>query len=406
MEPFLAANLGTVVAGWPTEARVGVGEGPHELVGSGAQVVRFVPGHPHLHAVGEAVLPATVAPLGRKGYGVIAGQFAPVRRDADPKHVPFGVRHGLGRRWRDPVGDAAAPASVGRGRWRAPCGGAARRLLGGRRRRHPAQARLCRRECTCVVYRILDLEQLRFAGDVRRSVPWIGMVAQPLRAARAALLLDRLEHVHHFGGVVARQRHDVGSEQVGLLLVLAAEAQERGAEAKLRALRDDAADIAANHRPQDGAEQLTDLVLGRLGGLRGTMTQGHVTQLVGHDAGRFAFGMRRFDHAAVEVHRPAGQRKRVDLAHIDDGEGVAELGMPQLGRDDRHQPLAHRHDRRRHRVVAQDRQLLFDLGGGLAAELHVLRRGVLVVGGCDHGLRADRTGRADRQQDGSRGRHG
>ena len=99
------------------------------------------------------------------------------------------------------------------------------------------------------------------------------MAAQPLGSAAAALLLDRLEHVGHLARVVAGARHDLRAQQVGLPLVLAAVLQEVGAEAELRALRDDAAGRAAD----DGAENLAgdgaDLELLTLGGLRGAVAK-------------------------------------------------------------------------------------------------------------------------------------
>ena len=133
--------------------------------------------------------------------------------------------------------------------------------------------------------------------------------------------------------VVAGARHDLRAEQVGLALVLAAVLQEVGAEPELRSLRDDAAGGAADDRAEDLAGDRADLKLLRLGRLRGAVTQRDVRNLVRHDAGDFAFGLRRFDHAAMEEHRPAGQRKRVDLLLVDDVEGVAELGVPELRRD-------------------------------------------------------------------------
>src|ERR1700720_895906 len=106
------------------------------------------------------------------------------------------------------------------------------------RRREPLQVRLRLLERARITNRVLDPQQLRLARDVRDPVAGIGVIAQPLWTARSALLLDRLEHVGHLARVVAGARHDVGALQVRLLLVLAAESQERRAETKLRALRD------------------------------------------------------------------------------------------------------------------------------------------------------------------------
>ncbi len=221
------------------------------------------------------------------------------------------------------------------------------------------------------------------------------MIAQPLRAARAALLLDRLEHAGHLERVVPGRGHDVRPEQIGLALELTAESQECRAEPELRALRHGAADVAADDGADDRAEQRPDLVFRRLGGLGRAVPQRDVAQLVGHHAGDLAFGVRRLDHAAIDVHRSARQRERVDLAHVDDLEGVAELGMPELLRDGLDQPPPDRRHERRHLFVAQNRQLLFDFHGGLSPELHVLRRRVLVVRRRDDGLPANR---AHRQQ--------
>src|SRR5207248_5213930 len=97
--------------------------------------------------------------------------------------------------------------------------------------------------------------------------------AQPLRAAGAALLLDRAEHVGHVARVVAGARHDMRAFDVRLLLVLAAEAQKRGAEAELRPLRDHLPPAAADDRAEHGAGYLADLVLRRLARLRGAVAQ-------------------------------------------------------------------------------------------------------------------------------------
>ena len=94
--------------------------------------------------------------------------------------------------------------------------------------------------------------------------------------------------------------------------------------------------------PTTAPEQRPDLVFRRLGGLRRAVPQRDVAELVGHHAGDLAFGLRRLDHAAIEVHRSARQRERVDLAHVDDLEGVAELGMPQFLRDGLDQPPSDR----------------------------------------------------------------
>ena len=102
------------------------------------------------------------------------------------------------------------------------------------------------------------------ASSPRRGCSSIGCPGRGGSSATAGrarpLLLDRLEHGGHRARVVAGGRHDLRAEDVGLLLVLAAVAQERRAEAELRALRDDAAGGAADDRADDRARQGADLV--------------------------------------------------------------------------------------------------------------------------------------------------
>jgi hypothetical protein len=196
-------------------------------------------------------------------------------------------------------------------------------------------------------------------------------------------------------------RHDVRSEKIGLLLRIAAEPQECRAEPELRSLGHGAADAPADNRSDHRARQLTDLVLGGLGRLRGAVPQRDVTELVGHHAGSFTFVARRLDHPAIDVHRSAGQRERVDLAHVDHVERIAELGMLELRRDGVDQPPADRCDGRRHLPITQDRKLLRNLHRGLTPDLHVLRHAVAVGRRRDHGLRADHTER-EQNRDGCR----
>ncbi len=198
------------------------------------------------------------------------------------------------------------------------------------------------------------------------------MVAQPLRAAGAALLLDRLEHVRHVARVVAAGRHQVRAFEVGVALEFAAESEERGAEPELRALRDDLSPAAADDRPEHGAGDLADLVFRRLARLCGAVTQDDVTQFVRHDPRDFAFGVRGFDHAAIDEHRPAGQRERVDFTDVDDFEGVAELGMTKVGRNHVDQPASDALDVGGDLLVGHHRQRPPRFGRGLLAELDIL----------------------------------
>src|SRR5207253_6361995 len=108
----------------------------------------------------------------------------------------------------------------------------------------------------------------RFLRDVLDAIARIRMIAQPLRSARSALLLDRAEHVRHVARVVPGARHDLGALDVGLSFVLAAEAQERGTEPELRPLRDHLSQATADDRAEHRAGNLANLVLRRLARLR------------------------------------------------------------------------------------------------------------------------------------------
>ena len=144
------------------------------------------------------------------------------------------------------------------------------------------------------------------------------MVAQKLRPTRAALLLDGAEHVRQIVRVVTGARHDLRTEHVGLRLILATELQEIDADTELRTLPDDCAGHAADDRTGNRADAAEDRILLRFRGLRRAVPERDVRQLVRHHAGHLAFIVRRFDHAAIDVHRPARQSEGVDLALIDD----------------------------------------------------------------------------------------
>ena len=62
------------------------------------------------------------------------------------------------------------------------------------------------------------------------------------------------------------------------------------------------------------------------------MPKRDVGHLVRHHAGHLAFGLRRLDHAAIQEHRAAGQRERVDVFLVHDLEGARNSGVPELGR--------------------------------------------------------------------------
>ena len=54
------------------------------------------------------------------------------------------------------------------------------------------------------------------------------------------------------------------------------------------------------------------------------MPEQHVRELVRHHADHLTFACRGLEHAAVDEHRPAGQRERVDVLQVHRREGVLE----------------------------------------------------------------------------------
>jgi hypothetical protein len=219
------------------------------------------------------------------------------------------------------------------------------------------------------------------------------MVAHELRPAAAALFLDRLEHVHQIERVVSGARHQLNAQQVGLLLVLATVSKKIRAQTKLRALRDYLSDVAANDGPRNrsgNGANLEGLLFGRPGG---PVSQNHVAELVCHNAGNLALNPCGLNHAAVDVHGPARQRKRVDLAHVDDFEGVSELAMLHRGRYHLHEAPADSVHEGLDAVIVQQRQLLLDFLCRLLPKFNILCRCVLVIRRCDNGLPANRTHR-------------
>ena len=124
--------------------------------------------------------------------------------------------------------------------------------------------------------------------------------------------------------------------------------------------------ITGEHLTQSASEFLS------LGRLCRPVPQDDVRDLVPHHARDLGFRPGRFDHAAVQEHRSAGQRERVDLAKIDDVEAVAEFRLPVLGRDGADETLADPLREVLDAVIVQHRHLLPDLGRRLLTELDVL----------------------------------
>ena len=101
--------------------------------------------------------------------------------------------------------------------------------------------------------------------------------------------------------------------------------------------------------------------------MRCAVTQSDVAQLVGHDAGHFAFGARGFNHAAIDVHWAAGQSEGVDVARIEDFEVVTKFRMLEFRRNRSHQTLPDFLDVSSDLGIAQQRKLLFGFSRRLPA---------------------------------------
>jgi hypothetical protein len=118
------------------------------------------------------------------------------------------------------------------------------------------------------------------------------------------------------------------------------------------------------------------------------MPKQHVGELVGHHAGHFRFRGRRLEHAAVDEHRPARQRERVDLFQIHRRERVLVDRVLEFGRGPCDEPVSEDRKIAGDACILDDRVLPADLGRGFAAELNVLFGRVLVLRDLDDRLRA------------------
>ena len=83
---------------------------------------------------------------------------------------------------------------------------------------------------------------------------------------------------------------------------------------------------------------------------------------MGHHAGHLAFRSRRLNHPTIDVHRPARQGKRVDVAGVHHFEIVTELRVLKLLRNRGHESLPDALNERVHLGVTQQRKLLLGLG--------------------------------------------
>ena len=122
-----------------------------------------------------------------------------------------------------------------------------------------------------IANRIVHADDPGLLGDVVIAIAGVWVIAEPLRSAAAALLLDGPEHVGHLARVVARAGHQLSPFKIRLLFVLAAVAEKGGSQPELCPLRYHLTPAAADDGPENGTGHLTDFVLGRLAGLRGAV---------------------------------------------------------------------------------------------------------------------------------------
>ena len=94
--------------------------------------------------------------------------------------------------------------------------------------------------------------------------------------------------------------------------------------------------------PPTHAGNLTELQPGilRLRRVGRAVPQQHVRQLVRHHADDFAFRRRRVEHAAVDEHRAARQRERVDLFQVHRRERILVDRLLELRRRRRDESIA------------------------------------------------------------------
>ena len=97
-----------------------------------------------------------------------------------------------------------------------------------------------------------------------------------------------------------------------------------------------------------------------------------------------------FDHAAVHIHRSAGEREGVNVTRVHDLEIVLELRMLKLRGNSIHQSLSDARDIIGRVGVVQNRHLLLYFCGRLPADLDVICRFVFVAVIFDLRLRKNR----------------
>src|SRR5215813_429787 len=180
---------------------------------------------------------------------------------------------------------------------------------------------------------IRDAQVLRFLIDACVAIVRARVIAQkPAATAAATDPLNGLEHVGKIQRIVVGPRHYLSAQNVGFSFVLATELQKINSHSLSADLRG-SADRASQNLSANTKNTAKRAVFLCLGGLRRSMPKRDVAYFVRHHSCHLAFVLRGLNHPAIHVHRPARQRKRIDLLGVDDLEGVAKFGMLKFRRD-------------------------------------------------------------------------
>src|SRR6185503_4499316 len=163
----------------------------------------------------------------------------------------------------------------------------------GWRRRHVGEPGVDGFKRRTGIRRSIHAKRRRFSIDGGIAVARVGMVAQPLRTAAAALALDRAKHIRHLSWVVSGASHDLRAEQIRFTLVLTAVLHKICAKAELRSLSDNLPGSPAHDGPEHLAGDRAELKFLRLCCLQRSMAENDVTQFVRHDTRDLVVGPRR-----------------------------------------------------------------------------------------------------------------
>src|SRR5262249_49327359 len=154
--------------------------------------------------------------------------------------------------------------------------------------------RLCLIEFRGVVNRIGDPKIFSFFVYVCVPVPWIRVIAHPLRGTTSTLTLDRFEHVCEVARIVTCPGHYVRTQYVRLFLIIAAEPKQHAPNPHLTALRNGSSRSAAKNAAKNLASECEFLIFLLFGNLSGTVPQSHVTDLVSNYPRHLTFIVRSF----------------------------------------------------------------------------------------------------------------